>query len=382
LVSVAFVNDPSFLLTLDQACRKVVNENMVAEKDSSKSPELLAYYTDILLRKGTKHIDENELEEKLKQVIILFKYINDKDVFQKFFAKYLTKRLIHNNSASPEAEKVMINGLREACGYEYTAKLQRMFTDIGTSSELNDKFKEHLTGHNINLGLDCNIMVLTSGSWPIFGPRSNWLLPVQLESAMSEFTRFYLNIHSGRQLNWLHNFSKADIRLMYTSKKYEVQATCYQLGVLLLFNSGEQLTEQDMLSGIGLESNELKRTVRSLLETKIILRKDEYFILNQSFQSKRMKFKITSVLQQETPIQNAETRKSLQEDRNIYLQAAIVRIMKMRKQLKHVDLVREVIAQSKSRFQPHIPMIKRCIEHLIEKDYIERLESDLYSYVA
>jgi len=291
LVSVAFVNDPSFLLTLDQACRKVVNENMVAEKDSSKSPELLAYYTDILLRKGTKHIDENELEEKLKQVIILFKYINDKDVFQKFFAKYLTKRLIHNNSASPEAEKVMINGLREACGYEYTAKLQRMFTDIGTSSELNDKFKEHLTGHNINLGLDCNIMVLTSGSWPIFGPRSNWLLPVQLESAMSEFTRFYLNIHSGRQLNWLHNFSKADIRLMYTSKKYEVQATCYQVGVLLLFNSGLQLTEQDMLSGTGMESNELKRTIKSLLETKIILRKDEYFILNQNFQSKRMKFK-------------------------------------------------------------------------------------------
>jgi len=386
LVSSAFSNDANFLSTLDQACRKVVNENSLVAKDPSYSPELLALYTDTLLKKSTKHIDENELEDKLKQVILIFKYINDKDVFQKFYSKHLTKRLIHNNSVSDEAEKIMISGLKEACGFEYTIKLQRMFNDIGASTDLNDKFKEHVNEKRINLGMDVDIIVLTSGSWPIFGPKTNWILPTQLENTISEFSKFYLNVHSGRQLNWLHYLSKADLKMMYTSKKYEFQCTNYQLGILLLFNNSNELTESDLITLTGLETNELRKTVRSLLETKILLKKDQgekmALILNQNFQSKRMKFKITSSLQQETNIQNAETRKSVQEDRNIFLQAAIVRIMKMRKQLRHVELVSEVIAQSKSRFQPHIPMIKRCIEHLIEKEYIERVESDLYSYVA
>ena len=44
--------------------------------------------------------------------------------------------------------------LQQACGFEYTSKLQRMFQDIGVSKDLNDKFKSHLT----NTGaLDCEL---------------------------------------------------------------------------------------------------------------------------------------------------------------------------------------------------------------------------------
>jgi hypothetical protein len=58
--------------------------------------------------------------------------------------------------------------------------------------------------------------------------------------------------------------------------------------------------------------------------------------------------------------------------------------MKARKQLTHVNLVQEVIEQAKSRFQPNVQMIKKCIEHLIEKEYLTRIEgeSDKYQYVA
>ena len=60
--------------------------------------------------------------------MILFKYIEDKDVFQTFYSKQLSRRLIFGVSASAESEESMISKLKEACGFEYTNKFQRMFT--------------------------------------------------------------------------------------------------------------------------------------------------------------------------------------------------------------------------------------------------------------
>lgn len=111
-------------------------------QSSSKSPELLARYCDSLLKKSSKNPEEAELEDTLNQVMVVFKYIEDKDVFQKFYAKMLAKRLVHQNSASDDAEASMISKLKQACGFEYTSKLQRMFQDIGVSKDLNEQFKK------------------------------------------------------------------------------------------------------------------------------------------------------------------------------------------------------------------------------------------------
>ena len=71
--------------------------------------------------------------------MILFKYIDDKDVFQSYYTTKLSKRLIHSVSASDEAEASMISKLKEACGFEYTNKLQRMFTGTWRSPYATNK---------------------------------------------------------------------------------------------------------------------------------------------------------------------------------------------------------------------------------------------------
>jgi cullin 1 len=56
--------------------------------------------------------------------------------------------------------------------------------------------------------------------------------------------------------------------------------------------------------------------------------------------------------------------------------------MKARKKMKHSLLVRDTIDQIKTRFVPKIPDIKKCIEILLEKEYLERLDDDELGYLA
>ncbi|KAJ2997474.1 hypothetical protein HDV02_005515 [Globomyces sp. JEL0801] len=130
---VAFQGEIGFVGSLDKACREFVNRNKICATGSSKSSELLAKYCDSLLRKGSKLAEDSEVESLLNGV--------DKDVFQKFYTKNLAKRLVNSASASDDAEASMISKLKEACGFEYTSKLQKMFTDMSISKDLNDGFK-------------------------------------------------------------------------------------------------------------------------------------------------------------------------------------------------------------------------------------------------
>ncbi len=65
-----------------------------------------------MLRKSSKEFTENEIDDKLLSCITIFKYLDDKDYFQKFYWKMLGKRLINSLSFSMYAEENMINRLR------------------------------------------------------------------------------------------------------------------------------------------------------------------------------------------------------------------------------------------------------------------------------
>ncbi|KAK7881167.1 hypothetical protein WMY93_029576 [Mugilogobius chulae] len=374
LINTVLNGDQHFMSALDKALTSVVNYR--EPKSICKAPELLAKYCDNLLKKSAKGMTENEVEDKLTSFITVFKYIDDKDIFQKFYARMLAKRLIHGLSLSMDSEEAMINKLKQACGYEFTSKLHRMYTDMSVSADLNNKFNNFIKTQDtvVDLGISFQIYVLQAGAWPLTHvPSSTFAIPQELEKSVQMFELFYNQHFSGRKLTWLHYLCTGEVKMNYLSKPYVAMVTTYQMAVLLAFNNSLTVSYKELQDGTQMNEKELQKTIKSLLDVKMI-----------NHDSEKDKFKITTSMQKDTPQEMEQTRSAVDEDRKMYLQAAIVRIMKARKVLRHNALIQEVINQSKARFNPSISMIKKCIEVLIDKQYIERSQTsaDEYSYVA
>lgn len=390
LIRRVFNNDQQFVGALDKACAAVINHKG-SSKAPCRSPELLAKYCDILLKKSSKVVSDADLDEKLTRCVTVFKYLDDKDIFQRFYARMLAKRLIYYLSQSMDAEEIMINKLKQACGYEFTNKLHRMFTDMSVSNDHNSGFARFLETQSIELDISFSVLVLQAGAWPVASTQiRSFRIPQELEKTVRTFDEYYSAKFNGRKLTWLHSYCTGELKLNYLKRPYIVNMAGFLMGILLSFNTAPKQTYSGIASSTGLPEKDLTRHLTSLCETKLLQTEGEVtensvFWLNMDYSSKRTKFKINvATSQKETPQDVENTHTAVDDDRKMFLQAAIVRIMKARKTSKHSQLIQEVITQSTHRFHPSVSMIKKCIEALIDKQYLERQPQtpDEYRYIA
>ncbi|KAJ3014203.1 hypothetical protein HKX48_005293 [Thoreauomyces humboldtii] len=396
LVESAFKGETGFGASLDKACREFVNRNVVCEKSSSKSPELLAKHCDSLLKKGSKITDEHEVEEVLNSVMTLFKYVEDKDVFQKFYQKQLARRLVNQLSANGDTEESMINKLKDACGFEFTSKLQRMFQDVALSKDLNDQFKEQTTRLAEKSDLpDFQILVGGTGQWPLNATGTQFNIPDDLLKTYERFQNFYQHKFSGRKLNWLFHLGRAEIKANYVKQNkiaYTFLTSTFQMGVLLQFNAATSYSFGELQTNTSLDEPTLKSALYGLIKSKALVPEPgkkmfdpaTRYELNMSFKNKKTRVKVDIPMRAEQKQESDETHKGIEDDRSMVIQAAIVRIMKTRKVMQNQLLITETIDQLKARFRPTVPAIKKCIDMLLEKEYIERMEEqrDVFQYMA
>ena len=411
LVTRAFHGDTEFIKSLDNACREFVNRNPVCKGGSSKSPELLAKYSDSLLKKSAKNAEEADLENTLKQIMVIFRYVEDKDVFMKFYSKFLARRLVNGSSASDDSETSMIGKLKEASGFDYTNKLTRMFQDVQTSKDLNKNFRDFsdgiLSDEEKSKSVDFSIMVLGTSFWPLQPPTSNYNIPADVASSYNRFKTFYNDKHSGRKLTWLWHLCKGELKTTYTKSKtpFTFQVSTYQMAILLFFNERDSATVEEIQAATGIEQEIIDSNLIFLLKAKVLLADESagskpgpktVINLNYDFKQKKIKINLNLPIKREEKVETEETHKTIEEDRKLLMQvsffmlyrldmvsvltrsnqSAIVRIMKARKRMKYTLLINETIEQIKARFSPKVTDIRKCIDILIEKEYLERVSDD------
>jgi len=57
-------------------------------------------------------MSEQEIENVLDKSMVLFRFLQEKDVFERYYKQHLAKRLLLNKSVSDDSEKNMISKLK------------------------------------------------------------------------------------------------------------------------------------------------------------------------------------------------------------------------------------------------------------------------------
>uniref|UniRef100_A0A673W903 Cullin-4B n=1 Tax=Salmo trutta TaxID=8032 RepID=A0A673W903_SALTR len=382
IIDICFIKNEKFVNAMKEAFETFIN------KRPNKPAELIAKHVDSKLRAGNKEATDEELEKMLDKIMIIFRFIYGKDVFEAFYKKDLAKRLLVGKSASVDAEKSMLSKLKHECGAAFTSKLEGMFKDMELSKDIMVQFKQC---QNIPGNIELTVNILTMGYWPTYIPMEVHL-PAEMVRLQEIFKTFYLGKHSGRKLQWQSTLGHCVLKAEFKEGRKELQVSLFQTLVLLMFNEGEEFTLEEIKLATGIEDGELRRTLQSLacgkarVIHKVPKSKDvedgDKFSCNDDFKHKLFRIKINQIQMKETVEEQASTTERVYQDRQYQIDAAIVRIMKMRKTLSHNLLVSEVYNQLKFPVKP--ADLKKRIESLIDRDYMERDKENpnQYNYVA
>ena len=160
-----------------------------------------------------------------------------------------------------------------------------------------------------------------------------------------------------------------------------------------MFNDCQSLTYKDITAQMHIPEQELKSHLIPLFKFKILdkspnqndFKPDDVFGVNFSYQNNSIKVKVPTITSnKQKAAESDELTKKVDDDRKLVIDAAIVRIMKARKRLDHQTLIAETTKHLQTKFVPDPQMIKRRIEGLIDREYLERDKEDkkYYNYLA
>jgi len=188
--------------------------------------------------------------------------------------------------------------------------------------------------------------------------------------------------------------------------RFDIDVTTFQMAVLFAWNQRpkDKITYENLRLATELPDPELRRTLWSLvsfpkLKKQVVhvsceltspkeFNENTTFWINEQFSivkngklQKRGKVNLIGRLQLSTERSKEEDNECIVQLRILRVQEAIIKILKMRKQISNWNLQTELVDILKNMFLPSKKMIKEQIEWLIEHKYMKRDEDDINMFV-
>lgn len=153
-------------------------------------------------------------------------------------------------------------------GFQFTQKLEGMFTDMRISNEAANSFRNYSQRKGVSLQHQCHhqllyrclgsvlmkqgvpfeisVNVLTASYWPQpIVSLTPCTLGDRLLGATTMFQNYYDSRHNGRRLTWQGSLGTADVKVRFKARSHDLNVSTHALVVLLLF---EEVKDDETLS--------------------------------------------------------------------------------------------------------------------------------------
>lgn len=377
----------SFLDVFNYIKNKCFHRNQVLETESNLAFELalnknnsisiyLAVYLNVFIKSKVKSLSDGEAEAMIVKLLTILQFVTDKDLFEFKHREMMALRLLNKSIANIEIEKNIVKFIKQESGLKFVNRLQGMINDIENNILIDSE--------------EISVQILTSNFWP----KEKFLhiiTPESFSQLCKESLNKYCSTHTGRTLIYRLEYGTCVVNML-ANKNYTLIGTIFQGCILLLFNTKSSYLLDELLATIGGSPKEIKKNILGLVKSKILLKNSKGKVLldtdnlwvNEKFSSNLNRIHLEVVNFEDTEKEKVVADKEVDDSRKHFIEATVVKIMKMRNVIEHKLLVAEVIKFCVGRFSPDIKMIKDRIEGLILREYISRSKDqyDVYHYIA
>lgn len=331
----AFCSDTECIASLIQGCERYINSipaapHLIAQfchemlQSSANSNGKSWYEADDWREERCGSLGSTVTDERdswMARAARMFRFLSEKDVFQKMYALRLSRRLIYETSTSLRDEEEMLSILGTLCGPDYTSRLRRMFADMDVSTEETAKF--HKSEDGSSLSFEFQALVLSSVAWPIsdgsgqqsscspVAPRSDIgiacalavmptpapisaiavvsrssststisadtaafaALPLRIAQACDSFAQQYIESdrHTGRKVTWMYQFSRVGLSGMFGEKEVLFEVSLVQAALLLQFNDQKVISVRGFSMSLGIPRDVIRNVLQLLLNKEILI---------------------------------------------------------------------------------------------------------------
>ena len=208
------------------------------------------------------------LFEKFDLVVFLYKFMHEKDIFERHYQLDLAHRLFETDAKKVtnfHLEKMMVKKLKVVSGFQWAYRLEGMIKDVENSR------KAWKIQKNYNSCSLVEPIVCTAGYWPC-PAEIPFYSPLQLQTEMEKFKKAWLWKNPGKKLIWHMNKGRAIIEIFFKDsqkKPFLLDVTTYQMMILLIFNDNKIVTFEKILALTGVPQPELGHHLLSLVHPRV-----------------------------------------------------------------------------------------------------------------
>lgn len=370
--------------------------------------KIITHYIHVKIMESSNDTQNNTqvMEQNIINIIdLVSKLFIEKDLFNMHYEKFLEQRLLSTNCncemeerfiscfEKPRDNKIiqkMLYKLEDIKSNKVDAIIySKIKINIGSDSKYTKVPMDHF--HNIKF------RSFRSSTWSCFkeSEYNNMNVPEELEYYFDIYSKFCKKRYNYRNINLNFNYGVGVIKMNLGQKQYQIQLTIPQLFLLIQFNQKEKYTAIELGAILGIPMSKLAELLNGFFDARILARENNkqfndptmLIYLNQNFKCNNDNISIVSLMNTPKKLKakqennDADIAHQFAIERELVVQAALVRIMKKNKQMNTNNLLQEVKTICKFNFNNELfnKIMNDCINEKIIKQSHEN--NDIYEYI-